>query len=157
MIDNRRCTNINCNAICGVVSRDNRSSTRAASCSVGSQKGSKDSGGERQEGSVLGAAAAGDRGGAGGSVALRRGCSAGQAVDAAAAQEAEAAAASMNEPTLKMFANSYSVGSTRVQFQQKDPRGWEEFRDQLAEHSAMGSALTMRGVQTSMNWPSAAS
>ena len=62
-------------------------------------------------------------------------------------QEAEAAAASMNEPTLKMFANSYSVGSTRVQFQQKDPRGWEEFRDQLAEHSAMGSALTMRGVQ----------
>ena len=46
-----------------------------------------------------------------------------------------------------MFANSYSVGSTRVQFQQKDPRGWEEFRDQLAEHSAMGSALTMRGVQ----------
>ena len=62
-------------------------------------------------------------------------------------QEAEAAAASMNEPTLKTFANSYSVGSTRVQFQQKDPRGWEEFRDQLAEHSAMGSALTMRGVQ----------
>ena len=61
--------------------------------------------------------------------------------------EAEAAAASMNEPTLKTFANSYSVGSTRVQFQQKDPRGWEEFRDQLAEHSAMGSALTMRGVQ----------
>ena len=34
-----------------------------------------------------------------------------------------------------------------MQFQQKDPRGWEEFRDQLAEHSAMGSALTMRGVQ----------
>ena len=62
-------------------------------------------------------------------------------------QEAEAAAASMNEPTLQTFANTYSVGSTRVQFQSKDPRGWEEFRNQLAEHSAMGSALTMRGVQ----------
>ena len=62
-------------------------------------------------------------------------------------QEAEAAAASMNEPTLQTFANTYSVGSTRVQFQSKDPRGWEEFRNQLAEHSATGSALTMRGVQ----------
>ena len=62
-------------------------------------------------------------------------------------QEAEAVAASMNEPTLQTFANSYSVGATRVQFQNKDPRGWEEFRNQLAEHSAMGSALTMRGVQ----------
>ena len=29
----------------------------------------------------------------------------------------------------------------------KDPRGWAEFRTQLAEHSAQGSVLTMRGVQ----------
>ena len=29
----------------------------------------------------------------------------------------------------------------------KDPRGWTEFRTQLAEHSAQGSVLTMRGVQ----------
>ncbi len=29
----------------------------------------------------------------------------------------------------------------------KDPRGWSEFAAQLAEHSARGSALTMRGVQ----------
>ena len=27
------------------------------------------------------------------------------------------------------------------------PRGWREFADQLAEHSTLGSALTMRGVQ----------
>ena len=36
---------------------------------------------------------------------------------------------------------------TRVQFQNKDPRGWKEFADQFAEHSTEGAALTMRGVQ----------
>jgi pimeloyl-ACP methyl ester carboxylesterase len=41
----------------------------------------------------------------------------------------------------------YSKGPTRVQFEDKDPRGWREFADQLAEHSAQGAALTMRGVQ----------
>jgi pimeloyl-ACP methyl ester carboxylesterase len=34
-----------------------------------------------------------------------------------------------------------------VQHQNKDPRGWREFADQLAEHSTEGAALTMRGVQ----------
>jgi pimeloyl-ACP methyl ester carboxylesterase len=34
-----------------------------------------------------------------------------------------------------------------VQFQNKDPRGWAEFAQQLAEHSTEGSAKTMRGVQ----------
>jgi pimeloyl-ACP methyl ester carboxylesterase len=42
---------------------------------------------------------------------------------------------------------AYALGPTRVQFQNKDPRGWREFADQLADHSAQGSALTMRGVQ----------
>jgi pimeloyl-ACP methyl ester carboxylesterase len=41
----------------------------------------------------------------------------------------------------------YAKGPTRVQFEDKDPRGWQEFANQLAEHSALGSALTMRGVQ----------
>jgi pimeloyl-ACP methyl ester carboxylesterase len=41
----------------------------------------------------------------------------------------------------------YVVGPTRVQHQNKDPRGWAEFNAQLAEHSNIGSALTMRGVQ----------
>src|SRR5262249_11800786 len=36
---------------------------------------------------------------------------------------------------------------SRVQFQNKDPRGWAEFAAHLAEHSTRGSALTMRGVQ----------
>ncbi len=35
----------------------------------------------------------------------------------------------------------------RVQLQNKDPRGFKEFVDQLAQHSGIGSALTMRGVQ----------
>lgn len=42
----------------------------------------------------------------------------------------------------------YAEGAYRVQFKAKDPRGWEEFRRQLAEHSAVGAALTMRGVQS---------
>jgi pimeloyl-ACP methyl ester carboxylesterase len=41
----------------------------------------------------------------------------------------------------------YSQGPSRVQFQNKDPRGWAEFAAHLAEHSTRGSALTMRGVQ----------
>jgi pimeloyl-ACP methyl ester carboxylesterase len=44
-------------------------------------------------------------------------------------------------------AERYAVGPARVQFQNKDPRGWAEFAAQLAEHSSQGSALTMRGVQ----------
>ena len=36
---------------------------------------------------------------------------------------------------------------SRVQLQNKDPRGWSEFANQLADHSTQGSALTMRGVQ----------
>jgi pimeloyl-ACP methyl ester carboxylesterase len=45
------------------------------------------------------------------------------------------------------WASTYSVGPTRVQFQNKDPRGWQEFADMLAEHSAAGSAHTQQGVQ----------
>ena len=41
----------------------------------------------------------------------------------------------------------YATAPSRVQFQNKDPRGWKEFADQLAGNSTKGSALTMRGVQ----------
>jgi pimeloyl-ACP methyl ester carboxylesterase len=44
-------------------------------------------------------------------------------------------------------AAKYGAGPTRVQFQNKDPRGFQEFMGYLAEHSAKGSALTLRGVQ----------
>jgi pimeloyl-ACP methyl ester carboxylesterase len=45
------------------------------------------------------------------------------------------------------FAPTYAAGASRVQFQAKDPRGWQEFADRLATHSDQGAALTMRGVQ----------
>jgi len=45
------------------------------------------------------------------------------------------------------FARTYSLGASRVQFQNKDPRGWQEFATQLGEHSSPGAANTMRGVQ----------
>jgi pimeloyl-ACP methyl ester carboxylesterase len=44
-------------------------------------------------------------------------------------------------------AKRYAVGPARVQFQNKDRRGWAEFAAHLAEHSSAGSAMTMRGVQ----------
>jgi pimeloyl-ACP methyl ester carboxylesterase len=47
----------------------------------------------------------------------------------------------------KEFARTYSLGASRVQFQNKDPRGWQEFATQLGEHSSLGAANTMRGVQ----------
>jgi pimeloyl-ACP methyl ester carboxylesterase len=45
------------------------------------------------------------------------------------------------------FAERYAFGPTRVQYQNKDPRGFAEFLSQLAEHSAVGSANTQLGVQ----------
>ena len=44
-------------------------------------------------------------------------------------------------------ADWYSRGPTRVQFQDKDPKGWQEFHGRLAAGSARGHALTMQGVQ----------
>jgi pimeloyl-ACP methyl ester carboxylesterase len=47
----------------------------------------------------------------------------------------------------KNFAPIYAEGASRVQFQEKDPRGWRLFADRLAQHDARGAANTMRGVQ----------
>jgi pimeloyl-ACP methyl ester carboxylesterase len=44
-------------------------------------------------------------------------------------------------------AKTYGAGPTRVQYQNKDPRGYAEFMKQLSEHSTLGAANTMRGVQ----------
>jgi pimeloyl-ACP methyl ester carboxylesterase len=49
--------------------------------------------------------------------------------------------------TARVFAETYALGASRVQFQNKDPRGWRAFADRLAEHSDLGAANTMRGVQ----------
>lgn len=61
--------------------------------------------------------------------------------------EATVIAERLEREGMGAFARQYALGPTRVQFQNKDPRGWQEFADQLAEHSSRGSALTQLGVQ----------
>jgi pimeloyl-ACP methyl ester carboxylesterase len=61
--------------------------------------------------------------------------------------EAEEWAQRFESMGMKEAGAIYAEGPTRVQFQNKDPRGWREFADQLAEHSGAGAALTQRGVQ----------
>ena len=66
---------------------------------------------------------------------------------AAFRMESEAIAAAFEAEGASQVARRYAVGPARVQFQNKNQRGWAEFAAALAEHSAVGSALTMRGVQ----------
>lgn len=61
--------------------------------------------------------------------------------------EAEATARDLRENGMEAFARRYAEGPARVQFQNKDPRGWAEFLAALEQHSAEGSALTQLGVQ----------
>jgi pimeloyl-ACP methyl ester carboxylesterase len=63
------------------------------------------------------------------------------------AAETEVAARRFQELSMTAAAEAYALGPSRVQFQNKDPRGWREFVNQLAEHSSLGAALTLRGVQ----------
>ena len=53
----------------------------------------------------------------------------------------------IREQGMAHFAATYGHGPTRVQLHAKDPRGFEEYLRQLAEHSALGSANTMLGYQ----------
>lgn len=46
-----------------------------------------------------------------------------------------------------VLAQEMGVAPSRVQLLNKDPRGWQEFVDHLSQHSATGSALTMRNYQ----------
>ena len=63
------------------------------------------------------------------------------------AAEAEVSARRFETMGMAAAAAAYALGPTRVQFQNKDRRGWQEFATHLAEHSSEGSARTMRGVQ----------
>ncbi|HEX6692824.1 MAG TPA: alpha/beta hydrolase [Burkholderiales bacterium] len=56
-------------------------------------------------------------------------------------------AALIQSKGMRGFADAYGYNSTRVQFQNKDPRGFAEFIEQLAGHSQLGSANTMLGYQ----------
>lgn len=61
--------------------------------------------------------------------------------------EMEDISAGFFEQGSEVMARKLSVGPSRVQLQRKSPAVWEEFVQQLSEHSAQGSALTMLGVQ----------
>jgi len=41
----------------------------------------------------------------------------------------------------------FFLAPARLTFREKDPRGWEEAKKQMADHSALGSRLTFTGVQ----------
>tara|TARA_B100001123_G_scaffold377471_1_gene444971 strand:- start:242 stop:1123 length:882 start_codon:yes stop_codon:yes gene_type:complete len=61
--------------------------------------------------------------------------------------DAEKVAREYDRNGSQAVADFYAESSTRVQFQNKNPRGWAEFKRQLSEHSAAGAANTMRGYQ----------
>jgi pimeloyl-ACP methyl ester carboxylesterase len=61
--------------------------------------------------------------------------------------DALAAAARFEREGAAVMAEAMVLGPARVQLQNKDPRGWDEERRLLAEHSAQGSANTLRGYQ----------
>jgi pimeloyl-ACP methyl ester carboxylesterase len=61
--------------------------------------------------------------------------------------EADLIANMIRTEGMPAFAERYAYGPTRVQYENKDPRGHAEFKAMLAEHSAVGSANTQQGVQ----------
>ena len=61
--------------------------------------------------------------------------------------EAETIADFIQSNGMAVFAAKYAFGPTRVQFENKDARGFDEFRRMLAEHSALGARNTQLGVQ----------
>ena len=77
------------------------------------------------------------------------GCGYGAEKDKRAAfqSQSEALADRFEREGSAKVAAQYAEGAARVQFQNKDPRGWHEFAERLAQHSAKGSANTLRGVQ----------
>ncbi len=70
-----------------------------------------------------------------------------KAMEAQFRQAAQDAARQFESLGAKGFAEIYGLAAARVQFQNKDPRGWREAVDRLARHSDLGAASTMRGVQ----------
>src|SRR5919204_371117 len=54
--------------------------------------------------------------------------------------------ATLTEQGIAAFVDRYAEGPTRLQYRRKDPRGYTEFRAAFRRHSALGSALTIRGV-----------
>ena len=61
--------------------------------------------------------------------------------------EAETIAAIIKGQGMAAFADKYAYGPIRVQLENKNPRGFAEFKRLLAGYSAIGSANTMLGCQ----------
>jgi pimeloyl-ACP methyl ester carboxylesterase len=61
--------------------------------------------------------------------------------------EAVVVADRLRKEGMEAFAELYAHGPTRVQFENKDPRGFAEFKRMLTAHSAEAAALTQLGVQ----------
>jgi pimeloyl-ACP methyl ester carboxylesterase len=61
--------------------------------------------------------------------------------------EVAVVAKSLLDEGMPAFAEKYAYGPTRVQFENKDPRGFAQFKKELGEHSALGSANTQIGCQ----------
>jgi pimeloyl-ACP methyl ester carboxylesterase len=61
--------------------------------------------------------------------------------------EGLASANMLLEKGMQAFVDQYKFGPARLQLLREDPRGFEEFARQFAEHSALGSANTQLGVQ----------
>jgi len=62
-------------------------------------------------------------------------------------EQADALAERLVKEGAAAVAPTLSLSPTRVQLQNKDPRRWAEYNRQLEEHSAEGSALTVRNYQ----------
>lgn len=62
-------------------------------------------------------------------------------------KEVETVVATIRTEGAAKFAEKYAYGPTRVQFENKDPRGFAQFKQELAEHSTIGTANTQEGVQ----------
>ena len=61
--------------------------------------------------------------------------------------EAEEIARFIETKGMEVFAGRHAQRPARVQFGNKDPRGFSEFVRMLAEHSAKGAARTQLGIQ----------
>ncbi len=61
--------------------------------------------------------------------------------------EAVAVADFIKTQGMVAFAEKYAYGPTRVQYENKDPRGFAAFKKMLSEHSVLGSANTQLGCQ----------
>jgi pimeloyl-ACP methyl ester carboxylesterase len=75
------------------------------------------------------------------------GCGSGSIDHAAFVANAAENARLLRERGAAHLVDNTGSAATRGAYRLKDPRGWAEFRAQLGEHSASGSAFTYLGVQ----------